>query len=89
MLYSTMMPGWWRGYLAGRLGRRFCAAPGALGVGTLAPGIGGRQATLTPEGCRRDLDMAAGISARSVVIYRLGGLTPEHAAVAESYAAGV
>lgn len=86
MLYSTLMPPWWQQLLARRLERRFRSEPGMVGVGTLAPGVAGNEPVLTAEQLRRDLQQALEIGARGVIAYRLGGLTPAHAAVLEEFA---
>lgn len=87
MLYSTMLPRWWRRVLAWGLGRRFASDPGILALGTLAPGLGGHEPILSPEQLARDLDLALEVGARAVVLYRLAGLTPQHLAVIDRYAA--
>lgn len=86
MLYSTMMPGWWQHLLALRLERRFRSEPGVVGVGTLAPGIAGDEPVLTPDQLRRDLRQALEMGARGVIVYRLAGLTPDHATVCREFA---
>ena len=58
MLYSTMMPPWWRRVRAWGLGRRSASDPGILALGTLAPGPGGHEPILSPERLARDLDLA-------------------------------
>jgi hypothetical protein len=87
MLYSTMMPRWWRRVLAWGLGHRFASEPGILALGTLAPGPCGHEPILSPKQLARDLDLAVAVGARAVALYRLAGLTPQHLSVIDHYAA--
>jgi hypothetical protein len=78
MLYSSLLPRWWRPLLVRRVAGRLTERGGAIGVGALATGIAGNEPILSPERLSRDLAEAAQLGAASIVAYRLGGLTPAH-----------
>lgn len=81
MCYSSMMRPWlWRG-LKPLLRFGFLRdSSTAVGLGTTAPGVFGNEPTLSPEALREDLTYAKNLG-KDVVIFRLGGLTDEHATI--------
>ena len=57
----------------------------SLGLGLIAPGIHGDEPTYSPEILARELQWASQAGLREVVIFRLGGLTPEYLKVLEQF----
>ncbi len=53
-------------------------SPVAVGVGTLALGVDGREPTLSPAELERDLNALQARGLQHAIIFRLGGLTPAH-----------
>ncbi len=81
MHYTSMMPAWLARVSERSLRRRKRKDAIVIGLGTLSPGVFGKEPTLPPERLSHDLDFCRGIGCRRVVLYRLGGLTSAHRAV--------
>jgi deazaflavin-dependent oxidoreductase (nitroreductase family) len=78
MLYSSMLPPWWRRVLIRRMRRLLSSRRSGIGIGALATGVTGRERLLPPAAFARDLREASSLGTTTVLVYRLGGLEEAH-----------
>ncbi len=57
----------------------------SVALGTIAPGILGREPILSPQDLKRDLQLMQDIGIEEIVIFRLGGLNKEYVKVLKEF----